>query len=83
MDTTINTITHARSSPLECGSFRLRVRLPSGEGYVGNFLTLRGAGNYAHDLLSELPGLKSIRVEFRDRRGWHSAWSVERGRAHA
>jgi hypothetical protein len=80
---TINKVTRTLNSPLECGSFRLRVRFLSGEGYVGNFLTLRGAGNYAHDLLAELPSLESIRVEFRDRRGWHSAWSVERGRAHA
>ena len=64
------------SSVLEAGSFRLQVRTPRGWVKVGNFLTLAGAGTYAHDLITNAEDIPvdGLRVEFLNKQRWKRVW---------
>ena len=71
----------ANSSVLANGSFRLQVRTPRGWLRIGNFPSLLRVGIFAQDLLESAAAvpIEAARVEFRDRRGWHTAWSFQGG----
>lgn len=74
------TVSPKSGGALTNGSFRLQVRMPRGWVRVGTFPSLLRVGIFAQDLLENMVPvpIEAVRVEFRDRRGWHTAWSWSR-----
>jgi hypothetical protein len=69
--------------PTATGSFRLAGADPARLGAYRQFPRLTRVETFARDLLEDAAAvsIEVARVEFWDRRGWHTAWSWAGGRS--